>query len=365
MATKLHISFILSSLWLSGGMRDIVEYANGLTAKGHQIALVTPKGTVDPDMVKEIDRNVHTVQARLLGTSSMGMLKKVALSWSLARALPPSDVIISTHTPTTPAGWLAHRLQPNAHLLWFYQDYREMFINRPMEDWLVRNALRWHKCALVLSEFSRQELRSFVPNDVRVVGLGLSHAEDFRPLPVQECQEGEKDRRTILYLGDMRPRKGLYDFLAAAEIVYQKFPDIFLWIVSKEECQIKADVPFQYIYRPARADLARLYASCDLFVSASWWESFGIPPLEAMACGAPVVMTDSRGGREYARPDQNCLMTPIRDPAALAQAMIELLQNPDLATSFRLNGPRTAARFTWEAAVTRFEKALMSLDQDG
>jgi glycosyltransferase involved in cell wall biosynthesis len=159
----------------------------------------------------------------------------------------------------------------------------------------------------------------------------------------------------------MRPRKGLQDFLAAIKIVYQHMPNLELWIVSKEDCQIETPIPFQFIYRPSRNRLAELYASCDLFVLTSWWESFGLPPLEAMACGAPVVLTDSRGVREYARHGENCLMVPPRKPEAVARAIQRVLTDPALTKRLRQNGPPTAAKFTWHKAVDRFEQAVMNV----
>jgi glycosyltransferase involved in cell wall biosynthesis len=245
--------------------------------------------------------------------------------------------------------------------VWLYQDYREMFVGRPYEDWLMRHALRWHELALVPGEYSRQELHMYSPGgEVVVMGEGLSHADVFQPLPVENRRRAS-DRRVILFLGDMRPRKGLSDFLRSADLVQKRVRNIELLIVSKEDCQIRSDIPFEYIYRPSRAKLAQMYATCDLFVSASWWESFGIPPLEAMACGAPVVLTDSRGPREYARPGENCLMVPPRDPKALAEGMTRVLIDPVLAERLRRNGPPTAARFTWDNAVDRLEKSLESL----
>ena len=356
----MRISFILSSLWLSGGVRVVVEYANRLTMRGHQVTLIAPGGTLDPDMLAEVSPCVHVRQSPIARGPHMSVGQKLRLTWSMARAVPSSDVILSTHTPTTAAGFLATRLWRRGRPVWFYQDYREMFIGRPYEGWLLRHALRWHEGALAVSDYARQELNSYCPGDVVVVGEGLSHPELFHP-PAPNARPNADGQRRILYLGDMRPRKGLFDFLQAASLVYKCLKDIRLWIVSKEDCHIESDVSFEYIYRPARAELARLYGTCDLFVSASWWESFGLPPLEAMACGAPVVLTDSRGVREYARPGENCLLVPIRDPQALAEAMLRVLTDRSLAARLRRNGPPTAARFTWESAVDRFEHALHSL----
>jgi glycosyltransferase involved in cell wall biosynthesis len=362
-STRLRISFILSSFWLSGGVRDIVEYANRLAERGHTVTIVVPGGTEDPDMMQEIWPGVRVVSSHMQRPIPINPVQMARLTWSLARAVPPSDVVISTHTPTTAAGFCASRLMRKGRPVWYYQDYVEMFEGRPIETWLARNALRWHDLALVFSEYSAQELQA-APGRAVVVGEGLSHAETFQPLSeTQRAQARTGSERLILYLGDMRPRKGWHDFLQAAALVYEQQPDIRLCIVSKEECIVESHVPHDYIYRPSREELARLYATCDVFVSASWWESFGIPPLEAMACGAPVVMTDSRGVREFGEHGVNCLMTPPRDPPALAAAIGKVLTMPDLSAKLRQNGPPTAARFTWERATDRFENAILGLFQ--
>ena len=359
----MRISFILSSLWLSGGVRVIAEYANRLSERGHLLTLVIPGGTFDADIAKELSPSV-TVRRSKICRPPVGQpvspIHMLRLTWSLARSVPQSDLVIATHTPTTAASLIASRLLRLGEPVWFYQDYLEMFTGRPFETWLVRNAQRWHRRTLVVSNASKLELQGFSSGEPVVVGEGLSHAEHFYPLPAQERMRNS-GQRNILFLGDMRPRKGLSDFLSAAALVYKQMPKIHLWIVSKEDCQIQTGLPFEYIYRPARQELARLYASCDLFVSASWWESFGLPPLEAMACGAPVVMTDSRGVREYALPGENCLIVPPRNPQSLAKAMLEVLTDDALETRLRQNGPPTSAMFTWERAVDRFEQALFNL----
>ncbi len=364
----MRISFILSSFWLSGGVRCIVENANRLTHWGHKINIVIPNGTLDQDMASEVTPGVEIIQAKIIypvTSPRISLPEKVLLSWSLAWYTPRSDVIISTQSNTTVAGFLATRILHKGQPVWYCQDNLEMYSSRPIERFLGRHALLWHKKALVVSHYLKNELERYTPGkDVVVSSPGISQADLFHPLSLDERHILNDGRRYhILFLGDMRPRKGLYDFLEAVKLVHQQNTNIHLWIVSKEDCRIQNDISFEYFYRPTRLHLARLYASCDLFVAASWLESFSLPALEAMACGAPVVLTNSGGVLDYAHPGENCLMVPPRDPKALAEAMIELLRNKELAEKFRRNGPITASKFTWETATDRFEAALKSLFQ--
>lgn len=350
----MRISFIVSSLYLSGGVRVIVEYANRLARRGHTVSIVTPEGTVDEIVAGELDPQVTVLETARSWSDIRYDLGKVLLSWQLARAVPDGDVVVATHTPTMIPAWLAARALGKGRLVWLYQDYREMFKERWVEGWLLRHAPPWFDRILVVSEACQQEILNHSGVDSVVVGEGLSRGELFKPGRVRRSD----DTRLVLFLGDTRPRKGLQDFLDAVHLVYQEEPDLKLAIVSKERCQIQSDVPFTFYYRPSDQELAELYANCDVFVSASWYEGFGLPPLEAMACGAPVVLTDSRGVREFATDGENCLMVPIQDPDSLANAILRVLTDEEVATRIAANGLQTASRYSWDDAVDRFELAL-------
>lgn len=355
----MRIAFLLSSLKLSGGVRVVVEYANYLAKKGHAIILVVPGETADSEMLTELEPTVTVKTSPVKASGAMGSLHLLRLTWSLARTVPYSDVIIATHTPTTIVSWLAGKVLRKGKLVWLYQDYRAMFQGRVIEDWLLRHALYWHEAALTVSAFAQQELATFAPGRIFVIGEGLSHAEFFKAVPL--AKRPFTGEYILLTMGDMRKRKGFTDFLQAVELVYAKIPNLKLWIFAKEPCNFETAIPYEFFYRPERKLLAELYAGCHLFVSASHWESFGLPPLEAMACGAPVVMTNAHGVMEYAVPGENCLLTPAAEPAALAAAIELVLQNRVLAQCLSENGPKTAQKFSWENAVARFEAALQAV----
>ena len=80
-----------------------------------------------------------------------------------------------------------------------------------------------------------------------------------------------------------------------------------------------------------------------------------------MACGVPVLLTDSGGVRDYARHMDNCVMTPPRDPNALASRMVELLSSRNTLTRIAQAGRETARSFTWDGPAQRFENALQAV----
>jgi glycosyltransferase involved in cell wall biosynthesis len=353
---------VLSSLALSGGVRVVIEYANHLAERGHEVVLLAPGGTLAEEFSLEISADIQVIEAGIPFSSAQTLYGKIRLVIELARLLPKADAIIATHTPTTAVTFLAGSIMGKGTPIWLYQDYPGMFENRPFERYLLHNALNWHAGALTISGFSKKQLESFgITRRVFLVGEGLSRAELLKPISAKIREASKPPCPTIFYLGDMRPRKGMLDFLQAVEIIHEKVPDLLLWIASKEDCIINTTIPYKFFKRPDDELLAKLYGSCDVFVSSSWWEGFGLPPLEAMACGAPVVTTDSQGVREFARDRENCLVVPARNPLALAAAILQLITEPQLAQKLRENGPQTAALFGWDDAVDRFETALREL----
>jgi glycosyltransferase involved in cell wall biosynthesis len=361
---EMKISFILSSLRFSGGVRVIIQYANRLVERGHEISFIVPRGTIDQEITAEIDQRIKIIQSKSTYIRRANPIRLGWLTWQMALAIPRSDIIIATHTPTTAVSLIGGKLLNKGKIIWTYFDYQEMFDQRPIEQWLLKHALKWHALTLTISEACVNELHTYSYGNVINIGLGLETKSTFTPRQENKCINSPQGKKTILYIGDSRLRKGLADFLTAMEKVITVEENLEMWIVSKEKLQVNSCIPMIFYYRPTDTELVGLYTRCDIFVSSSWYEGFGLPPLEAMACGAATVITDSRGIREYAVDGVNCLIVPPKKPDLLADAILKILSMPELTDKFRENGPKTAARFSWEQATNRFEAALMTVYND-
>jgi glycosyltransferase involved in cell wall biosynthesis len=104
--------------------------------------------------------------------------------------------------------------------------------------------------------------------------------------------------------------------------------------------------------------LAKLYSSSDVFIFTSYKEGFGLPPLEAMASGTAVVTTDCGGIRDYTVDGYNSLIVPPGDPAAIAEAVIKILNDQRLREVLIQNGLETAKQWTWDKVTDKFEEAI-------
>jgi glycosyltransferase involved in cell wall biosynthesis len=115
-------------------------------------------------------------------------------------------------------------------------------------------------------------------------------------------------------------------------------------------------IPFEF--HPDDAELRRRYSASAAFLYPSRYEGFGLPPLEAMACGCPVVTTDVGAVREYAEDRGNALVVAAGDVTGMADRLEEILTTPALASRLSANGRETAARYETTRIAPRFAAAL-------
>lgn len=182
--------------------------------------------------------------------------------------------------------------------------------------------------------------------------------------------------RMVLYVGTLEPRKGIDTLLDAWSTLAARFPDARLvlggkrgWYVERLQAQTERlglTQRVQWLDYVAAEDLPALYSAAEVFVFPSRYEGFGLPPLEAMACGTPVVSSDAAALPEVV--GEAGLLVPPDAPDALARMIALVLGQPALQRELRQRGVQQANPFTWErtAALTRavYERALAASGQD-
>ncbi len=171
----------------------------------------------------------------------------------------------------------------------------------------------------------------------------------------------KKQKPKLLMIGpDDLAFKGLHYVNEAFQMVKNEHDVEVVWVSPKPRTslQTKCDT---FIQAPTQEELAKIYADCDIFVYASIYDAFPLPPLEAMACGTPVVVTVSEGAKSYIKDGVNCLTVPIRDADAIYRSINQLLDNDLLRERVTKGGLDTASKHNWERAIDILEENLWNL----
>jgi alpha-1,3-rhamnosyl/mannosyltransferase len=231
-------------------------------------------------------------------------------------------------------------------------------------------ALRSARWVLAISEATRQDLARFFRLDpARVTVTPLAVDARFAPQPAPVVQAARQryglPERYVLFLGSNKPHKNLSGLVQSWPSVVRRQPGARLVIAGHwderfpEARRLSQELGLQDSVRfagpIADADLPAVYSGAALFVFPSFYEGFGLPVLEAMACGAPVVCSNTSSLPEVAG-DAALLVDP-GDHAALAEAIGAVLADAHVAEAMRRRGVSQAARFTWEATALATEAA--------
>lgn len=222
---------------------------------------------------------------------------------------------------------------------------------------------------LTPSEFSKTAIvRHYGIDEDRVVVVPNAVSNWFRPLD-RETARGAIERRLgvkgpfVLTVGDLQPRKNHLGLLRAFEEVMRAHPKLkhrllFVgkdtWYTPKLREAVKASSVGDRVHFTGfvdDADLVTFYNACELFVYPSFYEGFGLPILEAMACGRAVACSNTTAMPEVA--DSAGLLFDPAETHEIARAMSDILLDSELRARMERLGYQRAASFSWQRSAAQ------------
>lgn len=212
-----------------------------------------------------------------------------------------------------------------------------------------------HRVAAISRVTADEAIRLYdiAPGKIEIVRCGVD--EFFSP--------GGEEGDYVLYAGTLEPRKGVDMLLSVWASLPTPRPRLVLCGAPGWRTPVPARDGIEVTGFVSRARLRDLYRSALAFVYPSRYEGFGLPPLEAMACGAPVIATRTGAIAEYAQ-GAAMLIAP-NDSGALASALRQLLADAGLRRELRSMGPERAARYRWDPSARLMGELLRNAARSG
>jgi L-malate glycosyltransferase len=341
---QLHIVYAMTHVGICGGVKVIFEHAKTLTKAGAKVTLVShfQKPSWFP------------IEADYI---------QVPFGLDLAKGIPNCDVIVATYWDhiqaciETGIAPVVYFEQGDFHLF----DYETM--NSPLKNF-IHKQFDIVPFVYTVSNQASELIRDVYGREAEV----FPNAVNDRIFSVH----GEKvigERPYILMVGgESSTFKRIPDIFEAYENVSKEMDIDLYWITPEQPSDKMKDSVAKVFVNPPQQMIGNLYRGADLYVCGSSYENFPLPPLEAMACGCPVVTTNNRGSLEYAIHQKNAYICNMKDPEDMAAKILEVLTNEETKEKLITNGLSTAKLYHWDTIIQdvyAYYKRVASHDIDG
>jgi glycosyltransferase involved in cell wall biosynthesis len=226
---------------------------------------------------------------------------------------------------------------------------------------------------ITISENSKKEIIDHykIGGDmVEIINPAVDH-KIFKPQPADRISQIAAKYRIggsyILCVATLEPRKNLIGVLEAFEKLPENIKSTHSLVLVGGKGWLDGELEKKYELLASKysliktgyvpdEDLPALYSGAEVFVYPSFYEGFGMPPLEAMACGTPVITSDSTSLPEVV--GDAGIMIKAEDTSELANQIEKVLRDKELADSLRAKGLIQAKKFTWDESAKRLLRVI-------
>jgi UDP-glucose:(heptosyl)LPS alpha-1,3-glucosyltransferase len=233
--------------------------------------------------------------------------------------------------------------------------------------WLEKIIYPCKKCRLAtISKKTAEDMASFGRSDISVIYYGVD-TDRFNP----EVRDHQRDLSraslglpasalSLLLVGNGWRNKGLEALLEAVGTI--GYDQLRLLVVGRDDplpyrsmiARLHLDQCVTFL--PLRPDVEFYYAASDVYASPSLEDAFGLPPLEAMACGLPVIVSSRAGVSELITDGvDGIVLKDPRDVKSLTKAISNLQRDPALRAALGENAERTARQYTWQRNAAQLD----------
>lgn len=340
------VTIVLPFINLTGGVRVLLTYANALEQAGHRVTVVYPSWPYRFHFTRRQQwtefRKHSAAELRVPWFELRSRLRRVPLV--AAAFLPRADVIVATAWPTAHSvARLPASRGRKVHVLMHHE-------TGTGPEARIRRTYSLPFYRIAISEMVRREVKAAFGYEVEeVVPCGVDPAL-FYP-------DGAVDGSSVLLLYHPDPRKGAVDGLEALNRLRVRIPRLQVRVCGTIQ---PASLPgwMSFRFHPPDADLRRMYSESNVLLYPSRYEGFGLPPLEAMACGCPSVTTAVGAIPEFAADRRDALIVRAGDIDAMVARLEEVLLDAALRRRLSEEGRRTADRYSVARTAPLFVAAL-------
>jgi len=344
----------------SGGSLVLYNFMDKLVERGHEVYAILPDVTIKweagiwkKQLVKPKSRLKSFLHYLIKGSFNQSwdqFTKNLINNWV------DSDITIATHCKTAYAAYhLSEKTVPIYHM----QHLEELFFEEYEDRLMARNTYFLPLIKISNSQWLKNMLQKQFDMSSNLLNPGIN-LDIFHPYQNPAFKFIDKKEWTLVsFVDGNREWKGFDDAVQAVKIARETLSQQeihLIWKIYGFEPK-KSDIEMQYQGLVYGDELARLYSGADLVLLPSWYESFPLPPLEAMACGS-LIITTRYGTEDYVIHGENGLVCLPRKPEHMAKQLVYAINHPKKCIEMVEKGLQTAQEYNWDKRTDSLEKIL-------
>jgi glycosyltransferase involved in cell wall biosynthesis len=338
------ISILAPHLRISGGTRIILTYAAQLSKRGHDVTVYVRSKNAFRRRVANV---FHLGYPKWIG--ELHNLRVLRVPVFTDKYLEHADVLVAT----TYQSALAIKNVTSAKGRQFYLLQHDEGLYHGPRD-LVDQAYNLPQRKIVIAKWLQQVIQEKTGQASEL----LINPVDLKLFHKRGHMNSDGTVR-ILMLAHQYPWKGTDEGVEIVSELKKRYPQVRLIMYGSRSEKGEEYACDEYHYNLFKEDLAELYSSCDIFLCTSWDEGFGLPSLEAMACGVAVATYDTGGSREFAFHEKTALVAPRRDKQALSACVERLILDEGLRERIADAGNSYVRQMKgWEEQTAQLETLL-------
>lgn len=336
---KLDIVYLMVWTKTCGGSKIILEYANRLAKLGHKIKIVTYDQK--PNWFS-LDEKIDFI--------------KLNPEQKMEDNIPNCDLVVATSWKNIYSAMKANV----APVAYFEQGGGHIFDIANQDERkkeIVENRIKTVPFVYTVSSYARDVIKKEYQKEAFVV----PNAVDSNIFYQRDEKEKPKNTIDITTIGPEEfAFKHVDNIIQAVSILKEKYKNIVFHWISQSEPKKHLE---KAIINPPQIEIGNTLRNTDIYICASDYESFGLPVLEAMTCGAAVVTTDNGGISDFVQDKVNGLIVKKNSVDDIVEKVEELIKNKEYRKMLAKNASKTAQNFNWNKSVELLEQYYKQISQ--
>jgi glycosyltransferase involved in cell wall biosynthesis len=360
------ICFVTPQFKTGGGNRVFIEIGNELIKRELDVEIIYPNNSKEKNTFN-INSNIKLKQIGSFSNNNLNKLYNVFKTLRWVNKNRKNSTLIITDPLMSLFAFLINK---NIDLYRFIQ----------ADDYKIFDDLMILNNKLLLSIFKFMTKMSYKSNSIefifnsryvykRFIEVSNRNDVDFNLVHPSINKNvfynrniRNPEKLNIGIVARKHPLKGFQDFIDCWEDLSLQYKTMIdnVFIISHDDLSdfnLNFD-KFTRIKPKNDKEISLFYNKSNIFISTSWWEGFGLPPLEAMSCGCSVLTSKSGGVNEYIEDEENCLTYEPKNKKELKDKLIKIIENADLRRKLSKKAKKTTENFSWEKSTDQFLKII-------